>query len=57
MFEVNESLIQKDVKPIVLYKIENAFQDDLDSYPKEIASQYLYDDETRSYYIPEYVCL
>lgn len=57
MFEVNESLIQKDVKPIVLYKIENAFQDDLDSYPKEIASQYLYDDETRSYYIPEYVWL
>lgn len=57
MFKVDENLIQKDVEPVVLYKIENAFQEDLDSYPKEIASQYLYDDETRTYYIPEYVWL
>lgn len=54
-----ESLIKKDsegnrIVPIQWYKIDMVFEDELASYPQHIQDLYEYDEETRTYTLPEF---
>lgn len=49
-----ETLVRKGETPVQFFKIDNVFEDELMSYPQRIADSYEYDEETRTYSLPEY---
>lgn len=55
MFRADETTILSDAAPIRLFKTEGAFEDEISQYPDEVRECYEYDDETRTYSLPDYV--
>lgn len=50
-----EKLVVKDEQPIVHPKIEFMFQEEFEQLPESLKSDYMFDKETRTYKLPEYI--
>ena len=55
MFATDTSTLLSNADPIKLYKTEGAFKDEIEKYPTEIAECYEYDEESRTYFLPDYM--
>ncbi len=55
MFQTNETSLLSNAEPIKLFKTEGAFEDEIKTYPTEVRECYEYDEETRTYSLPDYI--